>query len=189
MRAGPTWAGRAGRGGPAGAGRRWGQAERRGARITKSAVRPLTTRDAAETVVISTVRWGLTGERVAMMMPARTAATAMLVGVLLGLSGCAPRVAGTDGDLVDDWAPMAAAKFDLPTVGMCLDSPSKAPFDPAFARSTPIECDRGHTLEVVLVGTIEGKAAEAPEPPAPGSEGFRAAYAACGQAASGYVGG
>ncbi|WP_426508685.1 septum formation family protein [Dactylosporangium sp. McL0621] len=124
-----------------------------------------------------------------MMMPARTAITAVLVGALLGLSGCGLRVAGTDGDLVDDWKPMAAAKFDLPTVGMCLDSPSKAPFDPAFVRSTPIECERGHTLEVVLVGTIEGKAAQAPEPPAPGSEGYQAAYAACGQAAGGYVGG
>jgi len=124
-----------------------------------------------------------------MNMAARTAMTAVLVGVLLGVSGCGARVAGTDGDLVDDWTPMAAAKFDLPKAGMCLDSPSKAPFDPGFARATPIECDRGHTLEVVLVGTVEGSAAQGSEPPAAGSEGFRAAYAACGKAASAYVGG
>jgi hypothetical protein len=124
-----------------------------------------------------------------MMMPARTAVAAALVGVLLGLSGCGLRVAGTDGDLVDDWKPMAAPKFELPSVGMCLDSPSKAPFDPAFARARPIECERGHTLEVVLVGAIEGSAAQASEPPEPGSEGFRAAYAACGKAASDYAGG
>ncbi|UWP86430.1 septum formation family protein [Dactylosporangium fulvum] len=123
------------------------------------------------------------------MMPARTAIAAVLVGVLIGVSGCGLRVPGADGDLVDDWQLMATPKFDLPSVGMCLDSPSKMPFDPAFVRAAPIECDRGHTLEVVLIGTVEGNAAQASEPPAAGSEGFQAAYAACSKAASDYAGG
>ncbi|MEV4517219.1 septum formation family protein [Dactylosporangium sp. NPDC049525] len=113
----------------------------------------------------------------------------VLVGVLLGVSGCGTRVAGTDGNLLDDWQPMAAPKFDVPSVGMCLDSPSKASFDPAFVPASPIECERAHTLEVVLVGTVEGSAGQAPEPPAAGSEGFQAAYTACSAAVSDYVGG
>lgn len=124
-----------------------------------------------------------------MMTRARAAVAAVLVGMLLGVAGCGARVPGADGDLFDDWQPMAAPKHDLPSVGMCLDSPSKPPFDPAFVRASPIECERGHTLEVVLIGTVEGNAAQATEPPAAGSEGFQAAYAACGTAANAYVGG
>ncbi|MEV4508487.1 septum formation family protein [Dactylosporangium sp. NPDC049525] len=124
-----------------------------------------------------------------MMTPARPAIAAVLIGMLLAVSGCGLRAAGTDGNLVDDWTPLGAPKFDLPSVGTCLSSPSKTPFDPVFGRADPIECDRGHTLEVVLIGTVEGNAAQATEPPAPGSEAFQAAYTACGAAVKDYVGG
>lgn len=119
----------------------------------------------------------------------RVAVAAVLVGVLFGVSGCGTPVAGTDGDLFDDWQPMAAARFDVPSVGTCLDSPSKTSFDPAFVRAAPIECERAHTLEVALVGTVEGSAGQAPAPPAAGSEGWQAAYSACSAAAGDYVGG
>src|SRR5687768_17390606 len=108
-----------------------------------------------------------------MMTPARTAVAAALVGMLLVLSGCGRQVPGADGNLIDDWRAMAAPTFDLPGVGACMDGPAK------FARASAIACDRGHTLEVVLVGTVEGDAAQAPEPPAAGSEAFQAAYTAC----------
>jgi hypothetical protein len=124
-----------------------------------------------------------------MMTPVRPVLAAVLVAVLLGMSGCGLRAAGTDGDLVDDWRPMAAPKFELPAVGTCLTGPAKTPYDPAFGRTDPIECDRGHAYEVVLVGTVEGTAAQASEPPAAGSEAFQAAYAACSAAAKEYVGG
>jgi hypothetical protein len=35
---------------------------------------------------------------------------AVLVGVLLGLSGCGTPPAGTDGNLLDDWQPMTGAE-------------------------------------------------------------------------------
>ncbi|MEU0557159.1 septum formation family protein [Dactylosporangium sp. NPDC006015] len=119
----------------------------------------------------------------------RAAAAAVLAGLLLGTSGCGLTAAGVDGELTDDWPPLAAPKFDLPAVGACLSTTTKTPFDPAYTVATPIECDRAHTLEVVLVGTVKGSAAQAPAPPKPGSEGFQASYTACGKAVAGYVGG
>ncbi|WP_327001995.1 septum formation family protein [Dactylosporangium sp. NBC_01737] len=124
-----------------------------------------------------------------MMMRVRAAIAVVLAGVLLGVSGCALRPSGADGDLLDDWQPLAAPKFDVPSIGTCLDSPMKPAFDPTFVRAAPIECDRGHTLEVALIGTVDGNAAQGSEPPASGSEGFRAAYAACDKAANEYLGG
>ncbi|GAB3831311.1 hypothetical protein GCM10027610_021240 [Dactylosporangium cerinum] len=113
----------------------------------------------------------------------------MLVGVLLGVAGCAQRAKGTDGNLVDDWQVLAAPRFDLPSVGMCLESTAKETFNPSSLKGTQIECERGHTLEVVLVGTVEGNAAQTSEPPAAAGEAYQAAYTACGKAASDYVGG
>ncbi|MFF5232887.1 septum formation family protein [Dactylosporangium sp. NPDC000521] len=124
-----------------------------------------------------------------MKLAVRAAIAVVLAGVLPGASGCGLRVAGTDGDLVDDWRPLAAPKFDLPAVGTCLGTTSKAPFDPRYTAASPIECDRSHTLEVVLIGTVEGNAGQASEPPKPGSEGFQASYTACGKAVNEYVGG
>jgi hypothetical protein len=117
----------------------------------------------------------------------RTAIAVVLVTALLGVSGCGVRVA--DGDLIDDWQPMAAPKYDLPSVGMCLDSPTKPAFDPTFVRAVPIGCERGHTLEVAMIGTVEGNAAQGSAPPESGSDAFRAAYADCGTAVNEYLGG
>lgn len=124
-----------------------------------------------------------------MMTPARAALAAVLAGVLLATSGCGLRPAGSDGDLFDDWQPMAAAKFDLPTAGTCLDSQAKTPFEPSSGRGTPIECGRGHSLEVVMVGPVTGNAAQATDPPAPGSDAYQAAYEDCTKAVNEYVGG
>ncbi|MEV4510289.1 septum formation family protein [Dactylosporangium sp. NPDC049525] len=129
------------------------------------------------------------GARESMMMRVRAAIAVVLTGVLLGVSGCALRPPGSDGDLVDDWQALTAPKFDVPSVGMCLDSPTKPAWDPTFVRATPIECDRGHTLEVALIGTVEGNAAQGSEPPGIGSDGLRAAYAACDKGANEYLGG
>ncbi|MEV0570557.1 hypothetical protein [Dactylosporangium sp. NPDC050588] len=60
----------------------------------------------------------------------RAAAAAVLAGLLLGTSGCGLTVAGVDGELTDDWPPLAAPKFDLPAVGACLGTTTKTPFDP-----------------------------------------------------------
>ncbi|MET7425472.1 septum formation family protein [Dactylosporangium sp. NPDC005555] len=123
-----------------------------------------------------------------MTTPVRTAMAAALAGLLLAVSGCALRPAGTDADLVDDWRPLAAPKVELPAAGACLTATPQGPFDPGYTVATPISCDRSHTLEVVLIGTVEGNAAQASQPPAPGSEAFQAAYTACGKAVTEYVG-
>jgi hypothetical protein len=124
-----------------------------------------------------------------MMTPARAAIAAVLASLLLATSGCALRPSGTDGDLSDDWRPLAAPKFDVPAVGACLGSTAKRPFDPTYTAVTTIECDRAHTLEVVSIGTVEGNAAQTSGPPEAGSEGYQAAYTACGKAVNDYVGG
>lgn len=129
-----------------------------------------------------------------MMTRVRTAVAVVLAGAVLGVSGCDRNAPGTDGDLFDGWQPLAAPGAAepgtaVPRAGMCLDSPTRTPFDPGFVQATPIECERGHALEVVLVGTVDGSAAQAAEPPAAGSEAFQAAYAACSTAVSDYVGG
>ncbi|WP_344615862.1 septum formation family protein [Dactylosporangium salmoneum] len=117
---------------------------------------------------------------------ARFVAVAALV---LGTTACQAPPAGTDGDLTDDWRPLAAPTFEVPDVGQCLKSEPRSPFESHFYRATPIACDAQHALEVVLVGTVEGPAAAAAAPPEPGSAGYQAAYAACGDAADDYVGG
>jgi hypothetical protein len=129
------------------------------------------------------------GERETMMTPVRVALAAALAGVLLAASGCGPLARGTDGNLVDDWQPLAAPTFDLPSVGMCLESTAKETFNPSTLKGTQVDCAYGHTLEVALVGTFEGAAATAPEPPDTTSEAYQAAYAACSTAVSDYVGG
>ncbi|MEV8515330.1 septum formation family protein [Dactylosporangium sp. NPDC051484] len=124
-----------------------------------------------------------------MMRAARLWTAAVFGGVLLAATACQAPPPGTDGDLVDDWPALAAPVFDVPAVGTCLDSTARKRFDPRFYRATPIACDQLHALEVVLIGTVQGNAADASAPPEAGSEAFQAAYTACGKAAGDYVGG
>ncbi|MFF5232888.1 septum formation family protein [Dactylosporangium sp. NPDC000521] len=124
-----------------------------------------------------------------MLTPARAAIAAALAAVLLGMSGCAVKVPGVDGNLVDDWQPMAAPAFQLPTAGTCLDRGAQPSYNPSSLLGARVECDRPHSLEVVMTGTVEGNAAQASEPPAEGSEEATAAYASCSKAVTDYVGG
>ncbi|MEU0557160.1 septum formation family protein [Dactylosporangium sp. NPDC006015] len=124
----------------------------------------------------------------------RAAIAAVLAGVLLGASGCTLPPAGADGDLIDDWKALTAPKFDLPAVGTCLEgSAATTTFSPSTVRDAETPCDRDHTFEVVLVGTVDGSAAQRAVPPepggGPGGEAYRAAYKTCSPAADAYVGG
>lgn len=123
------------------------------------------------------------------MTPVRAALAAVLATALLAVSGCGVTVAGADGDLVDDWRPLAAPAFDLPAAGTCVDRPASATFNPLALHGSTVGCDSGHTSEVVTVAAVEAGAAQASEAPARTSEAFRAAYVACGKAVSDYVGG
>ncbi|MET7425471.1 septum formation family protein [Dactylosporangium sp. NPDC005555] len=132
-----------------------------------------------------------------MTSTARVATTAVLAtvltGVLLAVSGCTLRPTDTDGDLVDDWRPLAAPVFDLPAVGTCLDgTAATTTFNPLSVRGGAVPCDREHTFEVVLVGTVEGSAAQRPVAPEAdteaGREALQAAYKTCSTAVDAYVG-
>lgn len=94
--------------------------------------------------------------------------------VALALAGCAPP-GGTDGDLVDDWAPIAAATGFTPEAGTCHRA------ETGGYRSTyaPYPCDESHLTETLHVGTLTGADAAGSRPPTSGSDGMRAAYATC----------
>ncbi|MET7395269.1 septum formation family protein [Dactylosporangium sp. NPDC005572] len=114
---------------------------------------------------------------------------ALLACASIALAACTARPAGADGNLVDDWAPLAEPAFLVPSAGTCLDASAHFAFEPRWYRTTPIECDRGHSLETVLTGTVTGTAAAGSKPPEWGSEANRAAFAECGRAVTAYVGG
>ncbi|HEU0040775.1 MAG TPA: septum formation family protein, partial [Jiangellaceae bacterium] len=105
--------------------------------------------------------------------------------LLLG-GGCA-RPGGVDGDLTNGWAAMVPATGFEPGTGTC----HGANFDPIGARATydEIDCNLPHRTETVYVGTYPSPAADADEPPADGSAGAKAAYQACDEKTTDYVGG
>src|SRR4051794_40455207 len=105
-------------------------------------------------------RWGI------------TAAVSSLV--LLAACG-AP--GGVDGDLTDDWAPMAAPTGFIPVAETC----HLANFAEVGARATyeEVDCGLRHRTETVYVGTYPAPAADADAPPADGSAGARQAYRTC----------
>src|SRR5690348_533234 len=95
------------------------------------------------------------------------------VGALcvLALGACGDRPAGLDGDLTDDWRPMAAATPFRPQAGVChTDLVQSATVD----NDAPVPCAESHLAETVAVVTI-GKQS--------------AAFGACSTAASAFLGG
>ncbi len=108
--------------------------------------------------------------------------TAVLLVALLtaGCSGAPP--AGTDGDLIDDWAvPGPAAPF-RPAPGQCHEVlAATAP----LADYRPVDCAELHVAETYHVGT----AADAAVVPAPGTAEARTAYRECSERAAGHLGG
>jgi hypothetical protein len=115
----------------------------------------------------------------------RLGITAVL-GSLALLAACgAP--GGVDGDLTNDWAPMAAPAGFTPSAETC----HLANFAPVGARATyeEMDCDQKHRTETVYVGTYPSPAADADAPPPDGSAGARAAYKECDLKTTEYVGG
>lgn len=117
-------------------------------------------------------------------MPFRPRALgAALLTTLLLTSACTP--AGGDGDLVDDWAALAAPAFQVSKAGDCLTGDLRAMYAKSYYRTTPVECAAEHTLDVVAVADLP----DAAEPPGWDTDGSRAAHAACDKAVTEYVGG
>src|SRR5689334_13550767 len=97
------------------------------------------------------------------------------VGALcvLALGGCGDRSGGLDGDLTDDWRPMAAATPFRPQAGVChADVVQSATVD----NDSPVPCAESHLAETVAVATV-------------GTQSAAAAFAACAAAASAFLGG
>ncbi len=108
-----------------------------------------------------------------------------LLAVTVLLAGCtAP--AGTDGDLADGWAVPPAPSRPVLAAGMCLTTGGNVAYnDKSDPLTTPVDCGKPHKLEVVRVAEFPDGA----QPPTWGSPAMRAAYADCGKAATGYLGG
>ena len=112
-----------------------------------------------------------------------------LTGIVLGtaatlaLVGCG-RPAGTDGDLVDDWAPMAAPTIFTPEADTCHAQPQEVGYLRAYA---PVDCEQPHRAETLHVGELTD--VDGAKPPASGSAGARAAFSECDRAARTALGG
>lgn len=116
----------------------------------------------------------------------RLLAAAALGGVLVALlAGCA-KPEGVDGDIADDWRPIAEAKPFVPQAGACLQTRYAAVG--YLSSYTPVDCAQDHFTETVYVGAFTGAAAEANVPPAAGSPAIREAYAECDKQAKAYLG-
>ncbi|MEW2472581.1 septum formation family protein [Micromonospora gifhornensis] len=93
--------------------------------------------------------------------------------VTLALAGCT-KPAGIDGDLSDDWAPMAAAEVFTPESPTCHAQPEAIGYVRAYA---PVDCDQPHRAETLHVGTLPS--ADTPTPPGYDSDPMRTAFAEC----------
>jgi hypothetical protein len=108
--------------------------------------------------------------------------------VTLAAAGCS-RPRGVDGDLVNNWPAMPAAKTGVPVVGACYDQPVSEVW---FGDFSPVDCaTTEHLTETVYVGTFTGSQAARSAPPDPDGTGAGLApqYAQCQQAATAYLGG
>ncbi|MEV6692554.1 septum formation family protein [Micromonospora sp. NPDC051196] len=93
--------------------------------------------------------------------------------VALAPAGCT-RPAGTDGDLSDDWAPMAAPAVFTPAPDTCHAQPQEVGYVGAYA---PVDCDQPHRVETLHVGSLPS--ADTKTPPTAGSAQMRTAFAEC----------
>ncbi|WP_433085422.1 septum formation family protein [Dactylosporangium sp. CA-052675] len=117
-------------------------------------------------------------------MASRSRRLPLLLAAVLATAACgAP--AGADGDLVNGWAMLPAARYVAPAAGQCLAAGPFSAFEqPSAAVLAGIDCAEQHSVEVVATGTVAADTL-----PAWDSDPVRAAYAACDRAASDYAGG
>jgi hypothetical protein len=110
-------------------------------------------------------------------------ASAALVTAALG--GCgAP--SGTDGDLTDDWRPVAEARQFTPQAGECHVIAEATAY---LTSHQPVDCANAHLVETFHIGTFTGELATRPIPPRVGSAAMRSAFADCDARAKTFVGG
>ncbi|MFY1703986.1 septum formation family protein [Micromonospora sp. WMMA1923] len=105
--------------------------------------------------------------------------------VLAALTGCGAS-GDTDGDLTDDWQPVAEARQFTPRAGVCHESAEPTGH---LTNYQPVDCRTTHLMETVHVGTLTGAVARRSAPPRVGSAALRPAFAECDQRAREFVGG
>ncbi len=106
--------------------------------------------------------------------------------VLLLAAGCG-RPPGVDGDLTNGWGAMVPATGFEPKSQTC----HGANFSSVGVRGAyeVLDCKLQHRTETVFVGAYAAPAADANDPPTPGSAGAKVSYEVCDQQTSAYVGG
>src|SRR3954453_21022821 len=94
------------------------------------------------------------------------------VGALcvLALGACSDHSSGLDGDLTDDWRPMAAATPFRPQAGVCHADVVQSVTVDTYA---PVPCAESHLAETVAVATV-------------GKQSTAQAFAVCSAAASAF---
>jgi hypothetical protein len=104
---------------------------------------------------------------------------------LVLLAGCG-NPGGVDGNLTDKWAAISAPTGFTPVAETC----HQGNFALVGSRATydEVDCELKHRTETVYVGAYPSPAADADEPPVPGSAGARDAYRTCDLKATEYVG-
>ncbi|MFG3700108.1 septum formation family protein [Micromonospora sp. NPDC047620] len=111
-----------------------------------------------------------------------TFSAALVAGVL---SGCGTPP-GTDGDLTDDWRPVAEARQFVPQAGECHVIAEATAY---LTSHQPVDCAKPHLVETFHIGTFTGEIAARPIPPRVGSAAMRVAFADCDARAKTFVGG
>lgn len=109
-------------------------------------------------------------------------ACALIMGGALG--GCAKQAG--DGNLVDDWAMMAAPKIIEPEAGACWTT-SATDADRMPVTLTQTACDLQHTFETAKIGHFGGTTANSSSPPAPSQ--MTDAWTDCDKASADFLGG
>ncbi|WP_432971717.1 septum formation family protein [Dactylosporangium sp. CA-233914] len=115
----------------------------------------------------------------------RIALLACAVALLGASTGCGQVKAG-DGDLVDDWGMLAAAKVPEPEAGSCWTSTATDVADAFYTLGTQKPCDMEHSFETAKVGHFTGDAASGSA--SPQSAKLADAWKDCSQAADDYLG-
>ncbi|MGC4790769.1 septum formation family protein [Micromonospora sp. DT178] len=109
--------------------------------------------------------------------------TASAALVAAAVSGCGTP-AGTDGDLTDDWRPVAEARQFAPQAGECHVVAEPTAY---LTSHQPVDCAKAHLVETFHIGTFNGDLAARPIPPRVGSAAMRSAFAECDTKAKEFV--
>ena len=108
------------------------------------------------------------------------------MALVLLVVGCGSP-SGTDGDLLDDWSPLAAPGVPVPKVGQCWSGTEPADKLAIGSGMAAVDCGADHASETYYVGQFTGTLAQKATVPA-GAD-LSEAYTACDQQAKTFLNG